>query len=277
MKKKKFKLFVMMLSTVMILILSPNETKAYFNRGNVKVSLGQSSLLLEEGQSGTVSVSITPSSDSQLPGCGMAECPQICGEKDCLDKNGDCTCAGTTYKTYYASASVSSSNTGVATATYSGGTVSIKANQEGTATISVTASLRQYNSTSTSMTVTVRGKSQKETATTAVKKEKKKTETTTAQKSKVKKVETENTTENTTETETTQKVTTEIASTENTITTEIESTEIESTEPAVTTEISNDTRSSKKHNIIKGVFSAVIATIIIVLLYLFTKKRKTGE
>ena len=58
------------------------------------------------GSSTTVSVSLSPASDQQTEGCGMAECPQICGEKECLDANGQCTCNGTEYKTYTTSVAV---------------------------------------------------------------------------------------------------------------------------------------------------------------------------
>ena len=88
----------------------------------------------------------------------MAECPQSCGEKECLDANGECTCNGTTYQTYYAYASASSSNTSVAAAKYDNGTVSIKGVGPGTATITLTASLRQFTSTSTTIQVTVSAK-----------------------------------------------------------------------------------------------------------------------
>ena len=131
------------------------ESKAYFQRGPVNVSVGKSSVSIKQGQSETVSVSFSPSKSSQLPGCGMAECPQSCGEKECLDENGECTCNGTTYKTYYAFATVLSSNTSVATAEYGNGSVRINGISAGTATITVVASLRQFSSTSATIKVTV--------------------------------------------------------------------------------------------------------------------------
>lgn len=95
------------------------------------------------------------SSSTQLPGCGMAECPQICGEKDCLNAKGECTCGGTTYDTYYADVSASSSDSSVAAATYSGGTLKIKAVGRGTVKITVTGSLRQHSDGKASLSVTV--------------------------------------------------------------------------------------------------------------------------
>lgn len=135
--------------------ISSSTAQAYFNRGTVGVSVGRGSVSVEAGSNTSVSVSLTPASDSQLEGCGMAECPQICGEKECLDANGQCTCNGKTYKTYNTSVSVSSSNTSVATASYSGGTLTVHGVSEGTAVVTLTASLRQFSSGSTSVTVNV--------------------------------------------------------------------------------------------------------------------------
>ena len=132
-----------------------STVQAYFNRGTVGVSVGKGSVSVEAGSNTSVSVSLTPASDSQLPGCGMAECPQICGEKECLDANGQCTCNGKTYQTYYTSVSVSSSNTSVATASYSSGTLTVHGVSEGTAVITLTAALRQFSSGTTSVTVNV--------------------------------------------------------------------------------------------------------------------------
>ena len=131
---------------------------AYFDRGDISVSTGQKKVTLTQGESTNVSVTLSPSSSKQLPGCGMPECPQVCGEKECLNEDGECTCAGTDYQTYYATAQVSSSNTSVATASYSSGSVQIKAIEAGTATITVTGMLRQFTSSSSVITVEVQAK-----------------------------------------------------------------------------------------------------------------------
>lgn len=146
----------MVLTVLMIVTFSMmcTESFAYFQRGSVGVYAGRGSVSVAQGGSTAVSLSFSPASSSQLPGCGMAECPQACGE-GCLDANGECTCAGTAYTTYYTSASAYSSNTSVATASCSGNTVYIRGVSPGSATITVTASLRQYTSTSTSIAVTV--------------------------------------------------------------------------------------------------------------------------
>ena len=107
MKIRKIKLIGMLCLIGLIIGSWSMTAHAYFDRGPVEVSLGHSSVSLKEGESVSVSVKLSPSSSRQLPGCGMPECPQICGEKECLDSKGECTCAGTTYHTYHATAEVS--------------------------------------------------------------------------------------------------------------------------------------------------------------------------
>ena len=159
MKTKRFRRtarLIAALAACLILCLGMSTNAwAYFNRGTVGISTGQKEVSVTAGSSTTVSVSLSPASDQQTEGCGMAECPQICGEKECLDANGQCTCNGTEYKTYTTSVAVSSSNTSVATASYSNGTLSIRGVSEGTAVLNLTASLRQFSSGSTSVTVHV--------------------------------------------------------------------------------------------------------------------------
>ena len=152
---KKIRTLIIPILVIVFILTGTISTSAYFDRGTVGVSLGASSVSIEAGSGQSVSVSFSPSSSDQLPGCGMAECPQICGEKNCLDENGECMCNGTDYQTYYAFASVSSSNTSVASASYSNGVVYISGVSAGTATITVTASLRQFNSSSAKISVTV--------------------------------------------------------------------------------------------------------------------------
>lgn len=156
--KNMWKKTGIILAAVLIWVQCSVPAQAYFERGNVTVSVGKQSVTLEQGNSESVSVTLSPGSDRQLPGCGMAECPQSCGEKECLDENGECVCNGKTYKTYYAYASAASSNTSVATASYDNGVVTVKGVSAGTATITITASLRQYTSTSASIQVTVKSK-----------------------------------------------------------------------------------------------------------------------
>ena len=141
----------------------PAQAFAYFAKDPVGVYLGAGSLSLTSGQTGTVSVSVDMWSEQQLPGCGMAECPQACGNLTtpwgevggCLNAAGWCQCAGTSYITAYTTLSVSSSNPSVARATVSGGVLSVQAYSAGTCTLTVYSSLSKHREGSTTMTVNV--------------------------------------------------------------------------------------------------------------------------
>ncbi|SDB22273.1 hypothetical protein [Eubacterium oxidoreducens] len=139
----------------MLLILgTARPAFAYFDRGNVTVTLGKNEATVTAGDTLNVSVSLTPVSARETEGCGMADCPQNCGD-GCLDENGNCTCNGTEYTTYYTDVTVSSSNTSVANASYNNGNLVIKGIGAGSATITVTGSLRQYTDGSDTIKVTV--------------------------------------------------------------------------------------------------------------------------
>jgi hypothetical protein len=116
--------------------------------------VGAASVNVQAGSSVSVSVSLSPASDEQTQGCGMAECPQTC-PPECTDANGQCTCAGQAYSTYHTSVAVTSSNGGVATASYAGGAVQIYGVGAGSATVTLTASLRQFSSSSATIAVVV--------------------------------------------------------------------------------------------------------------------------
>lgn len=158
MNRKKKSLFAF-LATVLMFAVMATSAFGYFDRGPVKVTAAQNNVSVVAGKSVTVSISTSPSSDKQLPGCGMAECPQTCGEKNCLNADGECTCAGTTYQTYYTDVNVSSSNSSVAKASYSNGVLTIKGVSAGETDIKITAMLRQYTSTSDTIHVIVSGAS----------------------------------------------------------------------------------------------------------------------
>lgn len=145
-----------LLLTAALVPLAPGQAFAYFNRGSVGVELGASHVQLDAGTTADVSVVITPSSDQQTEGCGMPKCPQSCAET-CIDEIGQCRCAGKDLSTYYPTAVATSSNTGVAMASYRGGRLSIFGRSEGTATITLRASLRQFTDAEATLDVTVSG------------------------------------------------------------------------------------------------------------------------
>ncbi|WP_147272962.1 hypothetical protein [Gordonibacter sp. 28C] len=143
-------------------LVPTTKAAAYYNFGTVGVYPGGSYLSVQAGQSTSTSISVDPSSSDQTLGCGMAKCPQVCTSEEvieanytCFDVNGQCTCAGTSYSTYYPEVYASSSNGGVATAYVSGGTLVVTGNSAGSATITVTASLRQWTTNSASIQVDV--------------------------------------------------------------------------------------------------------------------------
>ena len=75
---------------------------AYIDRGSVRIS-DPGTLTLKVGES--TQMTVTPAEEAHYPGCQMAECPKVCGEKDCIVMvNGqmECTCKGTEPVTYQA-------------------------------------------------------------------------------------------------------------------------------------------------------------------------------
>ena len=132
---------------------------AYIERGDVNIS-GDSSYTLEVGK--TAELSVTPYEEEHLPGCGMKDCPTVCGEKECIIEgpNGqqECVCAGRDYVTYNAAVEAESSDDSVATAEYDkAGHVVITAKGAGTAEVNITAEFREYNSAEKTVKVTVKG------------------------------------------------------------------------------------------------------------------------
>lgn len=136
--------------------MAPAQAFAYFNRGSVQVALGVQQVEVQAGATSSVTLSITPASDDQTEGCGMPKCPQGCSES-CVDENGQCRCAGKDYETYYPSAVATSSNASVAVATCDGTSVTVYGKQEGEATITVRASLRQFTDAEATLVVKVSG------------------------------------------------------------------------------------------------------------------------
>ena len=156
--KKKWRTMGAALTVLLLTQSLTVPVLAYFDRGPVTVTVGQTAVELKEGENATVSIQVTPASGSQLPGCGMAECPQTCGEKECLNGDGECMCSGLDYKTYYAGVETSTGNAGIATAGYSGGVLTILGIAPGQTTVTVTGMLRQYRQDSKTISVTVLAK-----------------------------------------------------------------------------------------------------------------------
>ncbi|MDR1028017.1 MAG: hypothetical protein LBL63_01175, partial [Clostridiales Family XIII bacterium] len=138
----------------LLISMSAGEALAYFNLPAVGISPGQTAVSLTVGQTVTVSVGVSPASEEQLPGCGMAECPQTCGV-ECLDARGWCQCAGMTYSTYYAQVSAASSNSSVAQARYGSGTLTLTGVSPGTANVTLTALLEKHQPGNAVVSVTV--------------------------------------------------------------------------------------------------------------------------
>ena len=143
------------LAVLLLLGCTAVPSFAYFNRGNVTLTLGQRELSMNVGSTASVSVGISPIKEQQLPGCGMAECPQTCGDTGCLNENGECTCGGLEYETYYASVTAVSADPSVAAAEYQNGTLTVRGMSEGSTVITVKGSMRQYTDAEQVLSVTV--------------------------------------------------------------------------------------------------------------------------
>lgn len=133
------------------LALAP-QAHAYYSLDQVNIDLSSTELALEKGSVATVGCGIDPASEQQLPGCGMAECPQGCGDLTtpdgvvggCQNDEGWCTCAGLNYVTYNTKVTITSSAPNVARASYTSGAITVKAYGAGTATITVKATLSKH-------------------------------------------------------------------------------------------------------------------------------------
>lgn len=151
------------LAALLCVWVTPTSAFAYFSKDPVSISFGSSSVSVAAGSSATVSLSVSPMSEQQLPGCGMAICPQECNGLatpdgvvgGCLNDAGWCTCGGTTYYTAYTNVTVSSSNPYVARASVAGSALTVTGVSEGTATITVYGQLDKHADASASMQVTV--------------------------------------------------------------------------------------------------------------------------
>ncbi|WP_417118944.1 hypothetical protein [Olsenella phocaeensis] len=146
-------------------LATPVSALAYFSRPAPSIGV-PGSMSLASGDSRSVSCPVDPQSESQLPGCGMAECPQACDGLEnpsthvvggCLSADGWCTCAGVGYYTAYTNVSVSSSDPSVVRASWSGGVLNVTGYRPGSAVVTVFADLSKHESASASFSVSVTG------------------------------------------------------------------------------------------------------------------------
>jgi len=129
------------------------------HRGNLEVSVDKPSVTVEVDKTVTVTAAVYPWEDRQLPGCEMAECPQVCGDQDCLTEDGlNCKCGGLDWVTYKAEIAVSSSAPAIATVSYSDKKVTITGVAKGTAVITVAGALREWTEDEAKINVTVSAK-----------------------------------------------------------------------------------------------------------------------
>ncbi len=157
------KAFCSAAAAAMVLSATALSSFAYIDRGDVQIS-GDNRYTMKIGE--TAELSVTPYEEDHYPGCQMAECPSICGEKKCIEMvNGqmECVCTGTELQTYYADVTVNSSDSSVADVSYDdNGNVVITAKAAGEAEISIEANFREYNSAEKSVSVTVQADSAKQ-------------------------------------------------------------------------------------------------------------------
>ena len=162
-----FVFFLCVTATVALCLCLPSSAFAYFDRGPVGISLGANTAEVAAGGQVDISVSLSPESDAQTLGCGMPTCPQSCSSS-CLDENGQCRCAGADTTVYTATVRATSSDPSVAVALYDNGVLRIYGKSEGSATITLTASLRQFSDSSADVRVVVSGVAESSAAVPAV-------------------------------------------------------------------------------------------------------------
>jgi hypothetical protein len=134
---------------------TPAYANDFYIRDIVMFSPEVKIVSMRVGDTQSIAYNVTPVSVDETEGCGMPECPTICGEKDCLDDEGNCLCAGSDKTTYVTTVTAKSTDTSVATATINNGNVVVAAVGPGTATINLTGTLREYEDGGAKITVTV--------------------------------------------------------------------------------------------------------------------------
>ncbi len=156
---KRLKMFVLVAMAMLLVGIGVKSALALPIRGALQVGVSESAVTLAAGQTSTVTATTDPAQQMETIGCGAASCPQGCGP-GCAPDGYDCTCDGTAMYPYYPTMTAVSDNTKVATVSVTntnGLQVIIQGVAAGTATITVTANLRQYNSAEQQIPVTVTG------------------------------------------------------------------------------------------------------------------------
>lgn len=157
MKKVFSRRMALLLCMIMVLSAVLVPSYGYIRRGDVQISGADSCNLAVNG---STELKVTPWEEMHLPGCGMAECPAICGEKDCIVMiNGqpECKCAGEEMEMYHALVQVSSSDPSVAEVSYGdNGIVTITGKSVGSAEVTVNAAFREYNPAARTVKVNVK-------------------------------------------------------------------------------------------------------------------------
>lgn len=153
---------LMLAGLLWCLAIMPVPAYAFYNRGELRLTLGAASVTLPVNATATVSAVITPSSFTGTVGCGRNTCPQITCRDDagnamnCGDEvTGQCPCAGSAMTTTEARVTVKIDKTLVVSAYYSMGNVHIKGLSAGTAAITLDATLTNEFKDSPPRTITV--------------------------------------------------------------------------------------------------------------------------
>lgn len=150
---KKRKITAVILVIILSLFTLPGTT-VLASRGTVSMALASTSVTVIKGQQATIAVTINPSSEDELIGCG---CGGFCGEECCYRPDEGCVCGGTETRNYIATMSFQAANQTIAAAKYANGTITITGYNVGQTTIQATANLRHYdNSPVQTITVTVK-------------------------------------------------------------------------------------------------------------------------
>lgn len=150
--KKLLKTLVLVL--IICAVLAPVTASAYIERGTVHITGDTSPITIAVGETAAVAVTLDPAESDQMPGCGMSDCPETCGQ-NCLSKDGNCTCDDTSYKTFYTEVQFKKLDESIATAEYADGIVTITGVAPGTTTVNIAARLREYTGSSINVEVTV--------------------------------------------------------------------------------------------------------------------------